>query len=299
MAKIKILRAFSRMEQPLDRLGVTAMPPVARAISYARLRWFAEIYAGERVSLRLDGLALTVPRAFTTHFVFRDYEPLTKRTFLQGIKPGMTVVDVGAHIGYFTLLAARLVGPEGRVHAVEPGPDSLDILSINVSSNKFQNVQIHPVAAGSYSRRREFRLTKSSDSCGFYPHPNSATIQTVDVDQRTVDEIVGGQVDAIKIDVEGAELEVLEGMAEILRRNAPLLLWAEWFPAGMLAAGRDPEQLPEALRLHGFTNMSVIDERARTILSVGEACSLLRSGNLPRDWYANIYAKRCSPFAAS
>lgn len=292
MGKVKVLRALSRMKQHLDRAGITTLPPLRCAISYLKQHWFAEFYKGEELPVSMDGFVLTIPRRFATHFVFRDYEPLTTRTFLNALKPGMTVVDVGAHVGYFTLLAAKLVGPTGKVHAVEPSRDNLKVLTMNVNSNGFHNVQIHPFAAGSDSRSRMFRLTESSDSHGFYPHPNTLTIRTVDIEQRPVDEIVSGHVHAIKIDVEGAEIEVLGGMSEILRRNDTLLLWVEWFPEGMRSAGRNPEQLPEIVRLQGFTDISVIDEKADRILSLNEAYSLVRSASLPKDWYANIYAKR-------
>ena len=112
------------------------------------------------------------------------------------------------------------------------------------------------------------------------------------MEQRPLDELIGGRVDAIKIDVEGAEIEVLEGMAEILRRNRALLVWAEWFPAGMRSAGRDPSELPQFLQACGFDEISVIDEGAKRIRTVSEANALICSGKLPREWYANIWAKR-------
>jgi FkbM family methyltransferase len=213
---------------------------------------------------------------------------------MDSIKAGMTVIDVGAHIGYFALLAAKLVGDEGCVCAVEPSIENLEFLRTNISNNGFCNIAVHPYAAGRDNRTRAFQLTGSSDSHGFYAHPNTATVKTVNVEQRQLDAIVNGRVDAIKIDVEGAELEVLEGMSGILNRNKNLILWAEWFPAGMRSAGREPTELPEALQRLGFTDISVIDEKARMVRTVADTNALLSAGTLSTDWYANIWARRNS-----
>ena len=89
------------------------------------------------------------PNRFAAQYVFRQYEPLTRKTFVKSLKPGMTVLDVGAHIGYFALLfASKLVGPKGRVSAIEPSQDNLEFLTANVANNGIRNIEVYPVAAG-------------------------------------------------------------------------------------------------------------------------------------------------------
>jgi len=109
--------------------------------------------------------------------------------------------------------------------------------------------------------------------------------------QIPLDELVTGHVDAVKIDVEGAEIEVLEGMNEMFSRNPALQLWVEWFPGAMKSAGRDPLDLPQRLQDIGFRDISAIDEGAQTIRSVEEVYALLASGTLPPSWYANLWAR--------
>src|SRR5688572_30814710 len=82
----------------------------------------------------------------------REFEPVTQKTFHEFIKPGMTLLDVGANIGYYSLLAGKLVGPSGRVHAVEPCAKNLTFLERNIHLSKLQNITVHRYAAGEKER---------------------------------------------------------------------------------------------------------------------------------------------------
>src|SRR6185295_2679537 len=141
---------------------------------------------------------------FIPHYLQHEYEPITRKTFSESLTPGMVVFDVGAHIGYYALLAAQLVGPGGRVHAVEPSVRTVGFLDASIRLNQFENIEVHCCAAGKVRALREFHITGSSDSNGFYDHPNTGTLRKVEVQQIPLDELVAdGRVDAVKIDVEG------------------------------------------------------------------------------------------------
>ena len=75
-------------------------------------------------------------------FSVREYEPEIRKIFKSHVKRGCTVVDIGAHIGYYTLLSAKLVGPEGKVFAFEPNPENCLILERSIAANNFHNVQL-------------------------------------------------------------------------------------------------------------------------------------------------------------
>jgi FkbM family methyltransferase len=132
------------------------------------------------------------------------------------LRPGSTFVDCGANIGLWTLTASPLVGATGRVFAFEPNPATSDRLAANVSANLLDNVTVIRAAVGARSATAPFRCESS--------HNNSAlceqtTTDTILVPVLTLDEFIGDQpVHAIKIDVEGYELDVLRGADRVIER---------------------------------------------------------------------------------
>ena len=151
------------------------------------------------------------------------------------VASGDTVIDVGANIGYVTYLFATWVGRHGRVHALEPVPDTFDLLQHTFSRLSCEQVSLHNVAASSCSgdavmtipsyedgpeNLYESRLLRPDD-------PREPDERTVDVEQRSLDELfydVEQAVTCIKIDVEGHELGVIEGAVQLLQRWRPALI---------------------------------------------------------------------------
>jgi FkbM family methyltransferase len=244
------------------------------------------------VTLRLRDFDLEVPRAFIPHYAHGTYEAVTQASFRSNLRPGMTVVDVGTHLGSIALLASKLVGPAGRVHAIEPFEENLHFLRRNVQRNGAENIVVHAVAAGAENRSRTFRITGSSDSNGFFAHPNTSTVRTIHVTERRLDDLIEGPIHAAKIDVEGAELLVLKGMERILAENPDIILWVEWMPACMRNAGFDPVDLPAKLEQLGFRSITVLDDRASTSKPLAEVLPEVSSGTLPDHWYVNLLARR-------
>lgn len=266
------------MTRLLGRLGLGDSLPVRMGRRFFRPDGF--------VNVRVGGLVLHVPDAFLAHYVRGEYEPLTADWVRRSSRRGMVAVDVGAHIGYFTLLLARLAGPEGRVYAVEPAADNLAFLERNVTANGLRTVTIVPVAAGAGRGPRALVLTGSSDSHGFYAHPLAPTEGSIEVSEMPLDELVPYPVDLVKIDVEGAEPEVLAGMPRLL--DSPgLRLVVEWNPACLRAAGHDPAGLPASLRALGF-EVVVADERARRLRRPAE----IDPAAVDESWYGNLLCSR-------
>jgi len=169
------------------------------------------------------------------------------------LKPGARVVDVGANIGYNTVYAACRVGPAGRVVAIEPAADNLRVLRGNVAANGLTNVAVHAVAAGRARETRDLYLRGEISAVNsLYPESMYAEVTgTEQVPVVPVDDLVDGEADLVKIDVEGAELDVLAGMTRLLRHRAILLI-VEWHPRLQEAAGFPPDALPRALVDEGF-----------------------------------------------
>ena len=218
----------------------------------------AVLTQGEPVEL--DGLRWSIPESLRGTFVLRHHEPGVRSLLGRLLCPGMVFVDVGANIGYHTVFAARRVGPGGKVYAVEADADNLEHLRENLRLNRVEPglVEVLPVAAGAVRRRRRFHRRPDAGHHGLYPHPTEETLAIVEVEERPLDELIGGPVDLVKIDVEAGELEALDGMERLLRESPRIRLMVEWNPPLMEAAGLRPEALPERLSALGF-DLSVIE----------------------------------------
>ncbi len=182
---------------------------------------------------RMQGARINLGGSFL-RYLTGDAEPEVQEALAELVKPGQTVYDVGANIGFFTILCSRLVGPQGRVYAFEPIPQNLATLRHNVALNGLSNVTIVEKALSSSTGTAEMFVSPWSafhslnvegatkqDNHG--PQAGEITVQTVSLDEFVQGEGVRAP-DLVKIDVEGAELIVVAGMRETLRSLRPLLL---------------------------------------------------------------------------
>lgn len=154
------------------------------------------------------------------------WEPWVTKAIKSLLKPGMVFVDVGANIGFFTLLASGLVGPEGRVIAIEPLPQNNQLLAKSIELNKCENVELHSVAAGPQSGIMKMCHAARYNSGSFhFENPEKPKHMTWDMEVRPLDDILAARKpDLVKIDVEGGEALVLAGMLETLTKHRPLVL---------------------------------------------------------------------------
>lgn len=145
----------------------------------------------------------------------RDSIELLKKT----IKPGMHCIDAGANTGYYTCLMGKLVGQTGKVYAFEPMPTNFRMLQKNIEENSLcAIVEAHELACS--SNRTVIKATKLTNMliAGFHEAGEQVTMDAV-----PVDEIVEGSIDLLKIDVEGHEIEALNGMKKIIRNYRPII----------------------------------------------------------------------------
>jgi len=143
---------------------------------------------------------------------YRCFEPAQSRVARRLISPGDTVVDVGAHVGFYTLLFARLVGPSGTVHAFEPVMG--DALERNIELNGYDNVVVHRVAVGAKAGRVRLDNPAAGFSSGNWQRSDRR--DTREVAQVALDDCLDEHIAFMKIDVEGMEPEVIEGLSRSL-----------------------------------------------------------------------------------
>jgi FkbM family methyltransferase len=156
-----------------------------------------------------------------------EAEPVTQEVLASRLRPGMIVYDLGANIGLFSLLAARIVGPSGRVYSFEPDPETAVRLRRNIERNGFSNVTV--VEAGAWSSTGYANFVPSDSSSpdrglGRFEIDSNATGKSTRC--VSLDDFVGEALppQVIKCDVEGAELSVLRGAETILRAQRPWII---------------------------------------------------------------------------
>jgi len=189
------------------------------------------------------------------------YEPHVTSVFSRELKPGMNVIDIGANIGYFTMLAAKLVGPNGSVMAIEPNPINVKLMEASRRTNSLDNVTIVQAAAG---RGLGLLMLNTSFSNGTTAGLSADLVSLLDattVPCLVIDDLVPADrhVDFVKIDVEGAEYNALFGAQKTIRRCKPTIV-SEFGPAGMpgISGVTGPEYLQFLL---GFGyDISVIEK---------------------------------------
>jgi FkbM family methyltransferase len=223
------------------------------------------------------------------------YERGTTQLFERIVKPGMVVIDLGAHVGYYTLLAAKLVGPEGKVYAFEPEPTNYALLLKNIALNGYENIVTTRVAVSNRVGPATLFLTSLDSGRHSTHHHGLPEGGTVAVEATTLDAFLQAEgwptVDLVKIDVEGAELEVLEGMDQLLRKSSELKLIIEFNPFSLHNAGADPLQLLDKLASWHFS-VHCIDERKGVLPLEETDVRSLSARLLRRESSVNLFCSR-------
>lgn len=176
------------------------------------------------------GLKIAPPRNADQAIRLGTYEPAIQNCIAVHLSPGGVFVDIGANVGFFSLIAARRAGPTGHVYAFEPVAGNAASIIRSCRLNDFSNVEVFAEAVGERTGRTELMLAHHiggamlasagtpPDGCG-----------SVQVDVVSLDDAIAQRAlrppDLVKVDVEGAELEVLQGMRWTLNAVRPMLIY--------------------------------------------------------------------------
>ncbi len=172
------------------------------------------------------------------------------------LKPGMVVLDIGANIGYHTLISSTLVGNTGKIYAFEPEPYNFELLLKNIEVNEFKNITpINKALSDNIGTTKLFLDTKS-DGKHSLSEKNVNTNKFIEVEKITLDSFYksmgeNNEIDFIKIDVEGAERLVVKGGEKLLKEN-DIMIIMEFIPFHIRNLGASPEKLLSLLMGFGF-----------------------------------------------
>jgi FkbM family methyltransferase len=251
-----IIRGFDRHSQP------TAMEIRLRA---ADVEW-----------VPVRGLSLAVDRtddAVSKPIAAGGWEPHTTGVFERLLRPGMTVVDVGANVGYFTLLAADLVGPEGRVYAFDPNPENCRLIASSIERNQLDTVSLFPVALGAENGFSYFTSAIGSNGA-MLRRPRLAEGYDSLIPVFRLDGLVDGPLDLLKIDVEGAEHLVVTGGRALIERSRPAIVTEFSCDMIQIASGVAPIDYLRTVLLPDY-RMFVVERGGEGLRAVDSPESLL------------------------
>lgn len=258
---VKAGRAFEGTRLAKLRLGrrtllarlfglASAILPVPKQI---RTFWNDTMYLPEKPAFELIILGAT-PRW-----------PSSTATFRECLKPGMAVADLGAWIGYYTLLAASMVGDGGRVYAFEPDPANYALLEKNVRANGYRNVVCRRQAVSDRSGEARLFAGEYSVSHSLSTFAAVDPQMSIPVATTSLDDFFRAQgwprIDFVKMNLEGWEGFVIAGMAELLQRSPRLTIMMEYYPDLMQKTEADPAVMMKKLTDAGFTFRIIDEER--------------------------------------
>lgn len=209
---------------------------------------------GSKMCLDVDEKDVSLRRTFQFYASNKIHEQATTNLFKEVVKKGNVVIDLGANIGYFTLLSARLAGPQGRVYSFEPETKNFKYLSKNIEINGYK--QVTPVQRAVSDKNGKTRLYLCNYESGHHTINQHEGIEAyrpdlrdkkefIEIETVTLDSFLEGKekkIDVIKMDVEGAECLALSGMDKILKENKDLKMFVEFFPLLIRKMGSSPRE---------------------------------------------------------
>jgi FkbM family methyltransferase len=212
-----VIRFAGKLEHSVPLLS----PMMRRAVRSMQLSDGVVVH-GEAQGLRFN------PAGTNPGYALGTSEPFLQTALADLLRTGMTFYDIGANVGFFSVLGAHLVGPSGSVHAFEPLPANARALAHNVELNGFTNVALVEAAVGREPGQTQLAVTAESVQAHLASiAADVPTLRTIDVALTTIDDEVAAGRPApqlVKIDVEGAELAVLEGMTATLEEHKPVVI---------------------------------------------------------------------------
>ncbi len=189
-----------------------------------------------------------------------SYEEDSTRIFKELTQPDANVIDIGAHIGYYTLIAARGVGPNGKVYAFEPEVENYRWLQKNIEINGYQNVTTVSKAVAEKTGSLKLWLGNGSGTHSIYPEPGGSQKNEL-VEATTIDDFLKAEgwppIGVIKIDAEGAEPQVFIGMQQLLKHQNKLKIIFEFNRCRFEEIGLNPLNFLQSLQDKDLTLHSI------------------------------------------
>ena len=210
-----------------------------------------------------------------------EWEPQVVHVLRQYLKAGSVFVDIGANVGWHTAVGSSIVGPTGRVYAIEPNPDNARLIAHTVQRNELTNVELLPFALSERTGFAAFRSAIGSNG-GFAWGNEPSFIDPVVTIVPTMrfDDLDIARVDVIKMDVEGAEPMVLRVALEMIERDHPVIVFEFSCDMTQRVGGVEPREHLRFFEDHGYA-LSMIDRAYGSLIPVPDVDELMANWGSP------------------
>jgi FkbM family methyltransferase len=244
---------------------------------YGKFYWFFNPNKPLIHHLSMGGVLWLEPKHSFTHCFYPgvdQYEPEVREALRYLLKPGNTFIDCGANVGYFSIAAGQFVGQQGKIVAIEANPVTYNLLERNLQVNHL-GIPIHCALTSQVGEVELFMPTDGGDVYSSLKEGglvSGSSIQSFKVQGRTLDEVVKelnlSTVDLIKIDIEGAELDVLRSAPYLLSTLRPLVIM-EYGTSTWIKFEATPKDLKELLQQYSY-QIRLFDWQRKSLIPITE-----------------------------
>lgn len=278
-----LLPIYKKVGKMLYGTGIGRFYPVraVKKLIISKLK-FAEVDGHKMFLDPNDSLCLSINEV---------HEPLTTQLVKKEIKKGYVVLDIGANIGYYTLIFAKRVGESGKVFAFEPDPDNFALLKKNIEVNGYRNVILVECAVSNKTGKVKLYLSEDSARDRIYDsHDNRKSIEIESIRLDDYFANYNGRIDFVKMDIEGAEGGAMQGMPLLLEKNKNLKIITEFWPIGLKRFGITPDEYLSLLLNQGFKLYNVNEEEQK--IEPTNISKLLETYTYQKENYTNLLCIR-------
>lgn len=222
--------------------------------------------------------------------IYKDWEPFETSLMEKLVKEGDVVLDIGANIGFDTLMLSKLVGKTGKVYAFEPDPKNFSIAKKNISENKINNVVLLNMAVSDKNGQMELYISELNTAANSMF--NEVGSKSTKVNAVSLDKYFGPdfRADFIKMDIEGSEGMALKGMTKIINNSKEIILITEYAPLYLNGVGKDinsAKKYLESLKDAGFKFFDILERKKKLIpMEIGDIAKIHKEGC--KEGFANL-----------
>ena len=255
-------RLILDMKQSLIRAAFHFAKPVARHIPGTRkLAWGMYNIIPREQWINIHGIPclINIQEGIGTRlFSHGEYASARVSEIRKVVKKGDTVIDIGANLGYFTVLLASLVGPKGKVYAFEPDPRNFHLLQHTIKRNGWTHVIAEQKAVSNKAGEFVLYQTRSWTSNTLAPNEH---ISTVKVQVITLDDFLSNEhhISFVKMDTDGSEPLAIQGMPQLIQRSPDLRVLAEYEPGNLKRYLSHPLDFITIAEQHGLRLAAILD----------------------------------------
>jgi len=232
-----------------------------RFISSFRRRFNLFIYSRyTKKFIKFEGRQMYLDENDSLHLSIRDYAPVYKEFVKKIVKSNDVVIDVGAHIGYYSLLFSELVGKNGHVYSFEPS-SNCEILKKNIEINNFENITAIQKAVSNESKSTKLFLTPSLTTTHICD-TNSGNYDSIEIETIALDDYFknyDGKIDFLKCVSQGADYAVIQGMMSIIKKMTDIKIMIAFAPSRLKEFGSSSIEFLQTLENEGFYLYAIRD----------------------------------------